>query len=47
MLENEIWLKLGDDYGGGRFLLSFQIANLTNTNSTKNTIPLVLVFKAM
>ena len=42
MAENEIWLKLGGNHGGGSFKLSFQIANVTHPNSTKNTIPLVV-----
>ena len=42
MPENEICLKLGGDHGGGSSKLSFQSANVTHPNSTKNTIPLLV-----
>ena len=40
--EQEIWIKLGGDHGGGSFKLSFQIANVQQPNSTKNTVPFIL-----
>ena len=36
--ENEIWIKLGGDHGGGTFKMSFQIGNIENPNSRNNTI---------
>lgn len=33
----EIWLKLGGDKGGSSFKMNFQILNIANPNSTKNT----------
>ena len=38
MPEDEIWVKLGGDMGGGSFKLCFQIANLEKPNSVDNTI---------
>ena len=35
--ENEIWVKLGGDKGGGSFKMSFQIANVDHPNSLSNT----------
>ena len=35
--EDEIWLKMGGDKGGGRFKMSLQIANVVNPNSIHNT----------
>ena len=34
----EIHLKIGGDYGGGSFKMSFQITNVVNPNEPKNTI---------
>ena len=36
--EDEIWLKIGGDKGGGSFKMSLQIANLANPNSPHNTL---------
>lgn len=36
---DEILVKIGGDHGGNAFKMSFQVANLENPNSTKNTIP--------
>ena len=36
--ENEIWVKLGGDKGGGSFKMSLQIGNLVHPNSPHNTI---------
>ena len=36
--EEEIWLKIGGDKGGGTFKMSFQVANIPNPNSPENTI---------
>lgn len=44
-LTTEVWLKLGGDHGGGSLKLSFQLANVKNPSSVKNTIPF-LVFRA-
>ena len=35
--EDEIWIKIGGDKGGGSFKMSFQICNLDNPNSIDNT----------
>lgn len=35
--EDEIWLKLGGDKGGGTFKMSFQILNVESPNAPKNT----------
>ena len=35
--QNEIWIKLGGDKGGSSFKMSFQVANVKNPNSSKNT----------
>ena len=35
--ENEIWVKIGGDKGGGSMKLNFQIANCLNPNSVTNT----------
>lgn len=35
--EDEIWIKIGGDHGGGSFKLMLQVANLTNANSKHNT----------
>ena len=32
--EEEIWLKIGGDKGGGTFKMSFQIANVENPANT-------------
>ena len=35
---NEIHMKIGGDHGGGSLKMSYQIANVQNSNSTDNTI---------
>ena len=35
--EDEIWVKLGGDKGGGSFKMSFQICNVLHPNSPNNT----------
>ena len=35
--DDEIWVKIGGDHGGGSFKLMLQIANLRNANSKFNT----------
>ena len=35
--EDEIWVKIGGDHGGGSFKLMLQIANVENPNSRTNT----------
>lgn len=35
--ENEIWLKIGGDKGGGTFKMAIQLINVPNPNSPKNT----------
>lgn len=35
--EEEIWLKIGGDKGGGSFKMSFQLGNVQNPNSPTNT----------
>ena len=34
----EIHIKIGGDYGGGSFKMSYQIVNTINPNSSENTI---------
>ncbi|XP_065672293.1 uncharacterized protein LOC136090116 [Hydra vulgaris] len=34
----EIYIKIGGDYGGGSFKMSYQIVNTINPNSSENTI---------
>ncbi|XP_071944865.1 uncharacterized protein [Antedon mediterranea] len=41
---DEIWLKIGGDKGGGNFKLMYQICNVAHPNSLNNTINL-LVFE--
>ena len=36
---DEVWVKIGGDHGGGSFKLSFQLGNVANPNSVKNTVP--------
>lgn len=36
--EDEIWVKIGWDKGGGSFKMSFQVANISTPNSPENTI---------
>ncbi|XP_065667254.1 uncharacterized protein LOC136087752 isoform X3 [Hydra vulgaris] len=36
--DKEIQIKIGGDYGGGSFKMSYQIVNTLNPNSTENTI---------
>ena len=35
--EDQIWLKVGGDHGGGSFKMSLQIANIQSPNSKHNT----------
>ena len=35
--EDEIWVKIGGDKGGGSFKMSLQLANILHPNSTNNT----------
>lgn len=35
--EDEIWLKVGGDKGGGSFKMNFQIVNVAHPNSPENT----------
>ena len=42
---DEVWVKIGGDHGGGTFKLCFQLANVLQPNSVKNTVPF-LVFSA-
>ena len=35
--EDQIWLKVGGDHGGGSFKMSLQIANIESPNSKHNT----------
>ena len=37
MPENELWIKIGGDKGGGSFKMTFQICNVDHPNSTNNT----------
>ena len=41
--DNEVWVKIGGDHGGGSFKYTLQIANLKNTNSKHNTCLLVIL----
>lgn len=36
--EDEIWVKIGGDKGGGSFKMSFQVANISTPNPPENTI---------
>ena len=40
--ENEMWIKLGADHGGGTFKVMMQIANVRNPNSKHNTSLLIM-----
>ena len=35
--ENEVWIKVGGDHGGGTFKMMVQVVNVTNPNSKHNT----------
>ena len=35
--QDEIWVKIGGDKGGGSFKMSFQICNVPHPNSVQNT----------
>jgi len=35
--ENEEWLKIGGDKGGGSFKMSFQLGSTEKPNSVENT----------
>ncbi len=39
---DEVWVKVGGDMGGGSFKLCFQIANLEKPNSPENTVVICL-----
>ena len=41
--DDEVWLKIGGDHGGGSFKLMLQTANLQNPNSKENTRLLAIV----
>lgn len=43
--EEEIWLKVGGDKGGGTFKMMFQVGNTINPNAPRNTV-LVCMFPA-
>ena len=38
--QEEVWVKIGGDHGGGSFKLSFQLANMEHVNSIRNTHPI-------
>ena len=38
--EDQVWIKLGGDHGGGSFKFVMQVANLDHPNSLNNTIPI-------
>ena len=40
--EEEVWVKIGADHGGGIFKVTMQIANVTNPNSKHNTSILIM-----
>lgn len=44
--EDEIWIKVGGDHGGGSFKLALHVCNLKKPNAPCNTI-CCLVFEAM
>lgn len=35
--EEEVWVKIGGDKGGGSFKMNFQVVNIHHPNSPKNT----------
>ena len=41
--EDEVWVKLGGDHGGGTFKIMLQIANIANPNSNLNTFIICMV----
>ena len=43
--ENEVWVKLTRDKGGGTLKMSLQLCNVENVNSVYNTI-VFAIFKA-
>ena len=43
--ENQIWIKVGGDHGGGSFKLAFHVCNVRKPNAPCNTI-CCLVFEA-
>ena len=43
--EDEVWIKIGGDKGGGTFKLNVQLANTKNPNSRLNT-NIIAVFQA-
>ncbi len=36
--DDEIWLKIGGDKGGGSFKMNFQVVNVAHPNSPENTL---------
>lgn len=40
--KDEIWIKIRGDHGNKTFKLMFQITNVKNPNSLKNTIPFLI-----
>ena len=40
--DDEVWIKIGGDHGGGSFKMSFQLANVKSPNATRNTVPFVV-----
>ena len=40
--EEEVWIKIGGDMGGGTFKMCFQLCNTTNPNSPQNTCVFLL-----
>ncbi len=43
--EDEIWIKIGGDKGGGSFKMNFQICNVKSPNSKNNTC-IFMLFEA-
>ena len=39
--QDEIWVKVGGDHGGGSFKITLQTANIANPNSKRNTCLLI------
>ena len=40
--DDQIWVKIGGDHGGGMFKFCLQIANVTHPNSITRTIPIIV-----
>lgn len=43
--DDEVWVKLGGDKGGGSFKMSFQLCNVNRVNSVQNSV-VFSIFKA-